>query len=138
MIELRTPIQEDLYQLAEWQHDTDIQALSPVIGPVDGPLFWSIYNDGILIGAVSLYNRSGQSIEMGIFIGDSANWSRGYGSEAIQQLLAMCSEAGFTEVHLKVLPDNMRAIRCYEKCGFTQVGQIFVENREFVFMSIEV
>jgi RimJ/RimL family protein N-acetyltransferase len=61
--------------------------------------------------------------DLGIAIGDPANRGRGYGAEAIGLLL----EYGFrtlnlNRVELKVYANNPRAIRCYEKCGFTQEG----------------
>lgn len=61
---------------------------------------------------------------LGIFIGNEENLSKGYGSEAIKLLL----DFGFNElrlhnVMLTVHADNPRAIKCYEKCGFKEIGR---------------
>ncbi len=62
--------------------------------------------------------------ELGIFIGEEDNLSKGYGSEAIKLLL----DFGFNQlrlhsVMLTVLSDNQRAINCYTKCGFREFGR---------------
>jgi aminoglycoside 6'-N-acetyltransferase len=56
-----------------------------------------------------------------LFIGEATSWNRGRGTTfvqlAIRYLTAVCKAT-----HITVDPhvDNPRAIRCYEKCGFTQ------------------
>lgn len=60
-------------------------------------------------------------MSMGIY--DSRFWSAGYGTEALRLLLRY----GFDllrlhRVDLRVLDYNLRAIRCYEKCGFVREG----------------
>ncbi|HNX01866.1 MAG TPA: GNAT family protein, partial [Candidatus Cloacimonadota bacterium] len=59
----------------------------------------------------------------GIFIGDRNYWNGGFGTEATKLVL----DFGFNilnliNIDLHVIAFNARAIRCYEKCGFKQVG----------------
>ncbi|PSB23586.1 GNAT family N-acetyltransferase [Stenomitos frigidus] len=60
-----------------------------------------------------------------LFIGESHDWNQGIGTKALSAALTYLFE------HLqadKVLIDphvsNARAIRCYEKCGFSKVKQL--------------
>ena len=79
-----------------------------------------------LIGSIAFDNvdyKNGTA-ELGIFIGEEDNLSRGYGSEAIQLLI----NYGFNELRihnimLTVLSDNQRAICSYTKCGFKEFGR---------------
>ena len=62
--------------------------------------------------------------EIGLFIGDENNRSKGYGKEILKLLL----DYGFNylnlhSINLNVMDFNPRAIRCYEKCGFKEYGR---------------
>ena len=60
---------------------------------------------------------------LGISIGEKEQWSRGYGTEAIREALRYgFEEMGLRRVDLQVDEDNLRGIRCYEKCGFVREG----------------
>ncbi len=60
---------------------------------------------------------------LGISIGDKEHWARGYGTDAIRQVLRYAfSELELRRVDLQVDEDNPRGIRCYEKCGFVREG----------------
>jgi len=49
---------------------------------------------------------------------------RGIGTEAVRRVLAYgFDELGLHRVSLRVLASNIRAIRCYEKCGFRVEGR---------------
>lgn len=61
--------------------------------------------------------------ELGIFIGEDNARGKGYGKEAIVELL----KYGFTKlklnkIYLRVLKDNVVAISSYNKSGFSQEG----------------
>ena len=61
---------------------------------------------------------------LGIGIGDRADWSKGYGSEALRLALRYAfTELNLHRVSLTVLEGNARAIRAYEKAGFVLEGQ---------------
>ena len=82
--------------------------------------------DGRPIGAADLRDidlENGKA-EFGISIGEKAEWSKGYGTEALN---AIC-DFGFgalrlERIYLDVYADNARAIRSYEKAGFRQEGR---------------
>ena len=58
-----------------------------------------------------------------IFIGNKEYWSKGYGTEAMQILLAFVfNQININKVRLNVYSFNERAIKSYEKCGFKKEG----------------
>jgi len=81
--------------------------------------------EGKLIGNVALerVNWKDRCAELGIVIGEKDHWNKGYGTEAVRTLLGFAfREMNLHRVSLRVFDDNVRAIRCYEKCGFQQEG----------------
>jgi diamine N-acetyltransferase len=75
------------------------------------------------IGEVTLMDidRVNGSAEVGIFIGEPAEWGMGYGTDAVRALV----DFGFAELRLEriwleVGTENPRAQRSYEKAGFTR------------------
>ena len=80
-----------------------------------------------LIGTVGLeqINNTNRAATLGIFIGDKEYLSKGYGTEAIRLLL----DYGFNymnlhSINLTVMSFNERAVKCYKKCGFKEVGRM--------------
>jgi diamine N-acetyltransferase len=71
-------------------------------------------------------NRAG---EVGIMIGAHDYWGRGYGTDALQTLVAWgFYTLNLNRVQLRVYADNPRAIRCYEKVGFRLEGRLRQDN----------
>jgi len=61
--------------------------------------------------------------ELAISIGDSGHWSRGLGTDAVQQALTYAFQTlDLRRVGLITDADNARGIRCYEKAGFVREG----------------
>jgi RimJ/RimL family protein N-acetyltransferase len=61
------------------------------------------------------------TVALGIF--DRRFWSHGYGTEALRLLMRLAfDDLGLHRLRLRVLHYNLRAIRCYEKCGFVREG----------------
>jgi RimJ/RimL family protein N-acetyltransferase len=59
-----------------------------------------------------------------ITIGERDAWGHGYGTEAAELMLAHAfTQLALHRVALTVFEFNERAIRSYEKCGFTQEGR---------------
>lgn len=73
------------------------------------------------IGHVALIKRGRGWYETQIIIGAKMSWGKGLGTEAIRLLMEIARQDGMTMVFLEVRPDNLRAIRAYEKCGFRHV-----------------
>jgi len=60
-----------------------------------------------------------------IFIGERQNRSKGYGQEAMHQVIAYAfGELGLHRLYLFVLEENHPASHVYEKCGFIVEGRL--------------
>ncbi len=61
-----------------------------------------------------------QAAEFGIVIGEKSYWNRGYGTDAVRLLLHHgFNTLNLNRIFLHVFDNNPRAIRAYEKAGFT-------------------
>lgn len=83
-------------------------------------------NNDKMFGTISLenINHINKTATLGIFIGENDYRSKGYGTEAIKLIL----EYGFkylnlNNIKLDVMEFNKRAIACYKKCGFKEIGK---------------
>ena len=79
-----------------------------------------------LVGNISLmdYDQLNQRAELGIFIGNSEDRHKGYGTEAIQLLLNYAfNYLNLNNIFLKVYDLNKNAINVYKKIGFKQIGK---------------
>ena len=79
------------------------------------------------IGEVMLadIDRRNGSAQLGIFIGETAEWGKGYGTDAVNAIV----DFGFAELRLEriwlnVWTENPRAQRAYEKAGFVHEGTV--------------
>jgi RimJ/RimL family protein N-acetyltransferase len=65
-----------------------------------------------------------RTAEVGIFIGEKSCWNKGYGEEAIRLLLDYAFNIlNLDNIMLNVYAYNTRAIRCYRKIGFKEIGR---------------
>ncbi len=93
--------------------------------------------DGKHIGNCSCYNidEANGETEIGIMIGDRDYWSKGYGTSAIASLLEyVFHETKLDRVYLKTLVSNLRAQKCFQKCGFTPYSRTSKEGYNFLLM----
>lgn len=94
-------------------------------------LFWKyICLDDDRIGAIWIEkgNATDSTASLGIFISHDENLGKGIGTTAIRIAVAQAQkEMRFTKVELNVRDTNVRAIACYEKCGFKETGR-FMKN----------
>ena len=75
---------------------------------------------GQFIGNIELMEPKDGEAELGIAI-TAEKQDKGFGTEAIPALLAYgFNRLGLKRVCLRVFPENHRAIRVYEKCGFRE------------------
>lgn len=91
------------------------------------------------IGNLSYFDidEKSSSTEMGIMIGNKAYWNLGYGSDAIHILLNhIFTSTSLNRVYLKTLVWNVRAQKCFQKCGFATCGQLSRDGFSFVLMEI--
>jgi len=74
------------------------------------------------IGHTSLSLRKNNWYETQIVIGEKKYQNKGYGTEAIKQILKRAKKLGIKKTYLEVRPTNNRAIKAYKKCGFQEAG----------------
>lgn len=90
-----------------------------------GKVFTIRTKEGQQIGNVEITGidwRNGKG-ELGLIIGEKEFWGEEYGLDAVTALLGFC----FQELHLhrisaSILSHNERAVRCFEKSGFSREG----------------
>ena len=93
---------------------------------IDHSHAWVIETEGRIIGVVRLDRVDWQDrrASMAIGIYDPALLGKGLGSEAIRLALGFAfGEMDLHRIAIRVLAYNVRAIRAYEKCGFTVEGR---------------
>jgi [ribosomal protein S5]-alanine N-acetyltransferase len=81
--------------------------------------------DDRLIGTVALRAIQGKDrkADFGIKIGFKEEWNKGYGTEATKLIVRHGFETlNLNKVWLKVFEYNARAMRAYEKAGFSREG----------------
>lgn len=150
------PSADDLERISRWDGDDEISSLlgkdavsdaqyfSWYAGLASGRnsrLFVIRTPDGKPIGDIALayINRRAQDAELALVrIGEKSYWNMGYGRDAINALLDYAfGRLGMKRVYLRVLKDNLHAIRCYESCGFRREGFLKRrDGREVLLMSL--
>lgn len=83
--------------------------------------------EGVYIGQISLHkiDWKNNNAELGIVIGNKEYWGKGYGTEAINNLLDHAfNQMNLYKIYLRVFEHNQRGMRCYEKCGFKEEGRL--------------
>ena len=114
---------------ANWM-DKEVMELSPA------SYFFSIRTlaENKLIGDLGLdvIDWSGRDAFVGLGIGETEYWGKGYGTDVMNVLLRFAfTEINLRRVTLTVFEYNPRAIRSYEKAGFIHEGrERKVLNRE--------
>ncbi|UCH50705.1 MAG: GNAT family N-acetyltransferase, partial [Chloroflexota bacterium] len=96
--------------------------------------------DGKHIGNCSYFNidQTKNDVEMGIMIGERDYWNCGYGTDAILATLNhFFSQTRLKRVHLKTLNWNIRAQKCFQKCGFFPCGQVTYGDYTFILMEVQ-
>ncbi|MHB1322879.1 MAG: GNAT family N-acetyltransferase [Coriobacteriia bacterium] len=81
---------------------------------------------GEYLGNTGLHriDRKHHNAELGIMIGDTTQWGRGYGRDAMTALLRFAfGELGLHRVYLRCHPDNAKGLAAYRAIGFTEVGR---------------
>jgi len=98
-----------------------------------GPITFSLVRlaietkDGEHIGGINLHqiDAENRNAGLGIIIGATASWDRGYGGDAIVTLLRFAfEEMNLHRVWLTVLATHERGIACYRRCGFREEARL--------------
>jgi RimJ/RimL family protein N-acetyltransferase len=166
MVRLRPPEREDLPLFVEWLSNPDLRKFVTIryisLGLEEqwyerllestgqmppGRLHFVIeaIDSAQPIGVISLegINWCDRTSEVGIIVGDQAFWGKGYGTDAMRVLLRVGFDwYNLHRIDLRVIADNERAIRSYEKCGYQHEGRMreamFVggEHKDVLLMSM--
>lgn len=100
--------------------------------------------EGKPIGSVYLrdIDREHRKAEYGVFIGEEDALGRGFGTQAAELMLTYAfEELSLHKVMLRLLADNERAKRSYEKAGFVQEAylkdEVYLEGnyRDIILMA---
>lgn len=107
---------------AKWMEE-EVSGMSPA------SYYFSIraLADDRLIGELGLdvVNWSGRDAFVGLGIGETEYWGKGYGTDVMNVLLRFAfTEINLRRVTLNVFEYNPRAIRSYEKAGFCHEGRM--------------
>lgn len=92
--------------------------------------------EDVPVGSVYLrdIDRTFRKAEYGIFIGEKEALSKGYGAEAAGMMISYAfEELKLHKLMLRVLADNERARKSYEKAGFVQEAylrdEVYLQGR---------
>ena len=93
---------------------------------VSEPFGWAIEHEGHCIGLARLHElseeESSASVALGLY--SPSDRGRGLGTEAVQLVLAYAFQVlELATLRVRVLAFNARAIRCYDRCGFKEIGR---------------
>lgn len=87
---------------------------------MDGVKYLAAFEQGELVGAVSVYAACGEIMNLSVAAGKR---KRGFGGALLSAALLAAAQAGAESVLLEVRADNTAAISLYKKYGFAQVGR---------------
>jgi RimJ/RimL family protein N-acetyltransferase len=144
LVYLRAPERSDIADFVRWFNDAEVtqhltmnapmseaaetawfDRMLAAQGTTDYHFVICLLADDRAIGTAGLHGIDlvNGSAEFGIAIGESDEWGKGYGTDALQ---AIC-DFGFGELRLErigllVYESNTRGRRAYEKAGFTHEG----------------
>jgi RimJ/RimL family protein N-acetyltransferase len=146
---LRALTKTDLPKYVEWRNDPEIKAL---LGGWSFPtsleeeenwierarneasnrrLAIDRLDTGEYIGNIGLYqiDWKNRKAEYAILIGDKNAWGKGFGLDATQALISFAfKELNLHRIYLHVFAHHERAVRLYEKAGFTAEGRLRQDN----------
>ncbi len=146
-ISLRPLREEDLVRLVAWGDDPQVELHfgKPFGSPAELERLLMqtrhgrrlsmaiVLGSDAVIGLVEVANicwrnRSG---ELSVFIGEETNRGHGFGTAAVALFLDdIFSGGGLERVYLRVARHNVRARRCYEKCGFRARAMLGISRRQ--------
>jgi RimJ/RimL family protein N-acetyltransferase len=113
------PAREQLVEDFRKQSSLDTQRLFVIEVQEEGQ------EEPVVIGQISFRNmdRVARSATVGMLIGNRSYWGKGYGAAALEKfIMILFARYNLNRIDMDTFSDNKRAIRCYEKVGFTVEG----------------
>lgn len=92
-----------------------------------------LYNN-IPIGVVGLKNITDTNGEYWGYIGEKEYWNKGIGMHLINHIIEYSKTLKIQKIYLKIIKQNVRAFKLYEKVGF----KVKIENLEEYIMFKEL
>lgn len=86
-----------------------------------------------MVGYIELVHLAwrARAAELCVLIGEEADRGQGYGSAAIQMFVSLAfGGLKLDRLFLRVASGNLRARRCYERCGFRARARLPVSRRQ--------
>lgn len=139
-VRLRALERSDLPAVVRWMNDpavTEFLLTAPLTGVEEMELWYEDHRgssdrllaildpEGRTVGycGITRLEWEDRRCNLWIIIGERDAWDRGYGTDTVRTMLRhLFGELGLHRVYLTVDEDNVRAIRCYERCGFVREG----------------
>jgi RimJ/RimL family protein N-acetyltransferase len=133
----------DVKSIARWHNDPEIMALF-ALTRTGSEQYWSEWLEKRLVSPNALYfgivKKDGDRLighihleeiywshrlcrDIGIIIGEKDEWSKGYGTEAMELMMGYAfGELGLHRLELMTFDFNERGMKVWKKCGFRQEG----------------
>ena len=158
MVTLREKRLEDACQDYQWRIDEELATLDAttplrmsynnylrlIEDELKRPVPWSVRfaietHDGALIGNCMYYDIDDirRQTVLGILIGDSNYWNKGYGTDAVDTVCKYIFEStDFKRIYLHTLIWNKRAQKSFAKSGFQELREVTKEGYDFLLMEL--
>ena len=135
MLKIRKINFSDWQFFCKWWQDEELVKLTSGVSENSEEVLHGYFNDMLensenhyfiievneqVVGNVSLIFKTEDIFEIQIVIGEKECWGQGYGTEAIRLAIEFAkTKLHAKKIFLEVRQENQRAIRAYEKCGFS-------------------
>ena len=146
-IRLRAAERTDIPKFVEWLNDVDVRQYLLIYFPMSQAFEEKWFEENVnrppaeqvlvieiftengwkAIGNTSMMKISDidRHAEIGIFIGDKSEWSKGYGRKALKLMLNYgFNTLNLNRIYLQVYENNLRGIRSYKAAGFVEEGRM--------------
>ncbi len=149
---LRLMMKEDISRLCDLCNDESVNKYNNmlpdkkylrknfnILKKMDNKILTIINKKDVIVGFMDYRKRdlSSAIYTIGITIGQKF-WGRGYGKESIKILCDyLFEDLGAEKIVIEVIDKNVRAIKCYESCGFIVDKKSEHEGTSLITMVLE-